>query len=223
MISEKIYFIEDWRGKKFNHLTIEDYSRRGFLCRCDCGKVSTVKPTFLLSGAIKTCGEKDCPYHKEVLKAMAVTHGGSGTRLYRIYAAMKRRCYKTNDHDYYLYGDRGIKICDEWLNDFGEFRKWAMENGYRDDLSIDRIDVNGNYCPENCRWADAKTQRANQRPRKEWGRRPVMYEIDGIEKTIREWCEEYGVQTQMVWYRMKRKGMTLKDALTVPKHQGKKD
>lgn len=100
---------------------------------------------------------------RELMGKRFATHGGSKTRLYRVWRGMKTRCYNANSKKYHHYGGRGIIICDEWLTSFAKFREWALTNGYTDKLSIDRIDVNGNYEPSNCRWADDLTQRHNRR------------------------------------------------------------
>ena len=88
-------------------------------------------------------------------------------RLYRIWQNMKSRCYNSNFHKYSIYGKRDIKVCQEWRDNYILFKKWALTHGYKENLTIDRIDVNGNYCPENCRWATAHQQCVNQRKRKD--------------------------------------------------------
>ena len=137
-------------------------------CRCDCGKETVVVSCDLRNGHTQSCG---C-LRTEMLKGHKVhggrqrkTQGGRKNRLYNIWIAMKQRCYYPQKKGYENYGGRGITVCDEWLHDFVAFRNWALSHGYADTLSIDRIDVNGNYEPSNCRWATAKEQRANQRPR----------------------------------------------------------
>lgn len=123
-------------------------------------------------------------------------HGLKGTRVFRIWSNMKTRCNNPNSNYYKRYGGRGIKVCDEW-NDFQVFYDWAMSNGYNDNLSIDRINNNGNYEPSNCRWVDMKTQGRNRCSNH-------LIIINGETKTIEEWCVQYNINRHTVQDRLKR-------------------
>ena len=127
------------------------------------------------------------------------THGqakGEHTRLYNIYHGMKKRCYNLMSKSYKDYGGRGIKMCDEWLSDFVSFYKWAVANGYKDNLTIDRIDVNGNYEPSNCRWATVTEQANNKR-----NNRFIQYKEE--KHTIAEWSKILKIKRETIRYRIK--------------------
>jgi len=133
--------------------------RRAFLCRCDCGQEKIISVKLLFNGQTKSCGCLKIELTAERRK----THGMSRTRLHRIWCQMLQRCRNINDSSYSNYGGRGITVCKEWQDDFVVFHTWAMSNGYKDNLSIDRIDGNGNYEPSNCRWASKSYQTQNTR------------------------------------------------------------
>lgn len=134
--------------------------------------------------------------------------GRKNTRLYSIYNNMKTRCYNAKSQFYYRYGGRGITICEEWKNDFQVFYEWAMINGYSDGLTIDRIDNNGNYEPDNCRWVDKRTQAVNKCTNH-------LVTIEGVTKSLKEWSEIFCINYQTVQDRLKR-GWSEEKALKSP-------
>lgn len=149
---------------------------------------------------MKETNTKPCKHIKNV-----TTHGMSNTRLFNTWVRLKQKCYNSNDSHYKYYGSRGIVVYQEWLDDFMNFYNWAMENGYRDDLTIDRIDVDGNYEPDNCRWVDMKIQCNNRRNTKY-----ITY--NGKTQTISQWCDELNLPYKRVIQRHYR-GWSDKDCL----------
>ena len=154
----------DLTGRKFGRLTVlkreKPINKRTlWLCVCDCGKEVIVESYNLRKGHTQSCG---C-FQAEATSKANKTHGLRNTRVYRIWNCMKNRCYQKSYHAYNHYGGRGITICDEWLHDFQAFHDWAMANGYEDSLSIDRIDNNKGYQPDNCRWVTMAEQNKNKR------------------------------------------------------------
>lgn len=199
----------DLSGQRFGRLTVirRAENKRGrvaWLCRCDCGANTIASADKLRSGHTQSCG---C-IHKKQLTLRNTVHNGCGTRLYCIWAHIRSRCYKETCKDFPLYGGRGIRMCDEWEYDFDAFRRWALTNGYDDKLSIDRIDVNGNYCPENCRWAN-DTQQANNK------RRNHAITFDGETHTLAEWETMTGIKQETIRARLKL-GWTVEKTLTTP-------
>lgn len=193
-------------GEAEPHVTPKGFKRTFWHCKCDCGTERDVSGCSLRNGDSKSCG---C-YHSDIMHDVGKvnkTHDMSNTRLYRIYKHMLCRCYNANDNRYDNYGGRGIKVCDEWQT-FEAFAKWANENGYSDDLSIDRIDVNQDYKPSNCRWADVKTQNNNKTSCR-------YYTINGETHNIAEWASIYDVPYKRVWKRLKY-GWDIERALTAP-------
>lgn len=150
-------------GESFGRLTVIERcgsidGHAAWLCKCICGNTTVVNGKWLRAGRTTSCG---C-YHKEMLSKRSKTHGMTNTRLYRIWHDMKNRCFYEKDKHFKDYGGRGITVCAEWKNSFEKFSEWAIKNGYSDTLTIDRINNDGNYEPQNCRWATRKQQCENR-------------------------------------------------------------
>lgn len=194
-------------GKKYGKLTVVKrigtmWGAPYYECMCDCGNTTFVSAPNLRSGGTKSCGE-------------CTRHNLSNTRIYRIYNGMKQRCLNPNNPDYKHYGERGVKICQEWMDDFMSFYIWSMKNGYKDELSIDRINVDGNYEPNNCRWATAKEQSNNTR-----SNRKVLY--NGEEHTIAEWADILNLDYKTVSRRISQEGWDVERAFNTPIQEHKK-
>lgn len=189
----------DLTGKKFGFLFVKekvklDKSKYRWLCQCDCGKECFARTDHLLNGTAKSCG---CMQHRRSV----MKHGGAiykHRKLYKAWYTIKQRCENPNRQKYPIYGGRGIIVCDEW-QDPNAFIEWALNNGYKEGLQIDRINNDGNYEPQNCRWVTSKENCRNRRSN-------VLLTIGGKKKTVVEWCEEKNVNPSSVYRWAKEKG-----------------
>lgn len=190
----------DLVGKKFGRLTVQERyinDNKGgarWCCSCDCGNFTIVRTYHLTSGKIRSCG---C-IKKEMLSNRKDAHHKTGTKLYRIWAGIKQRCFNSNHKNYSRYKGRGITVCNEWKNDFLSFYNWSLKNGYKDGLTIERINNDGNYCPENCRWSTRKEQ-ANNTSRNRF----IFY--NGEIHTVSEWSKKFGIKYKILEYRINKK------------------
>lgn len=178
-------------GERFGKLVVIGLDDRGtkktyWVCQCDCGGIKSARSDSLISGAVKSCGCLKKQQDKINLTANH-SHKQSGTRLYKIWQNMKKRCSNIHDTRYERYGGRGISVCNEWKNSFQNFYDWAMDNGYDDSLTIDRINNDGNYCPENCRWATIKEQCENRST-------TIKITIGNATKSLIEWCKIFEIE-----------------------------
>lgn len=207
----------DLKGKRFGRLTVIEksenivvgkQSKTAWKCICDCGNETVVITQYLTKGETKSCGclKKETNSNQK--------HGLSRTRLYGIWSGIIGRCCNSKNHAYHNYGGRGIKVCEEWRNDFEVFHKWAIENGYKDNLTIDRIDTDGNYEPSNCRWATMEEQANNTRCNR-------ILTLNGESHTTAEWARITGMSVALIRNRLHR-GFTDEEALTLPKLKGRK-
>lgn len=199
----------DRTGQKLGRLTLIErvennkFNQVQWKCRCDCGKEVIVKAYSLTTGQTKSCGclKKEQNY----INIAKVKHNMTNTRLYNIWRNMKSRCLNPNNKRHKFYFDKGITVCDEWKNDFMNFYNWAINNGYRDNLTIDRINNNGNYEPKNCRWATITEQNNNQSNN-------IRIKYNESEYTLSELSKIYNIKRATLYDRIKR-GWTIDEAL----------
>lgn len=197
-------------GEKFGRLTVVGYAglsgsgKRTWDCVCECGNHTVVTTSDLRNGHTKSCG---C-IRKEELIIRSTSHGKVHTRLYSIWTGMKNRCYNRKQDNFKYYGGRGIKVCNEWRDDFESFFEWAIANGYQDGYTIDRIDVNKDYSPENCAWKTQREQNLNTRKNR-------CIEYLGTTKTIKEWADECGLEYSCLLWRL-NSGWDIARALSTP-------
>lgn len=210
----------DITGERFGRLiaikkTGSDNKRNGRGCKwlfqCDCGKTVEYYLKDVTCGKCVSCGCREKETQQE--NKFKPTHGASDTPLYGVWCTIKRRCYNENSQRYYRYGARGIKMCDEWKNSFEAFQSWATNNGYKKGLSIDRIDNDGDYCPENCRWANAYTQANNKSIN-------VHLSMEQETHTIAEWSRITGIKSRTIQRRIEN-GWSVEDALTIMPYKGR--
>lgn len=203
---------KDLTGQKFGELTAIKYAysknnSRYWLCLCTCGKEKIARTADLIAGKTKSCG---CLQFKtrQNTGLQSKKHGMTNSRIYNIWRRMRYRCYSNRDEHYKNYGQRGVAVCKEWLNDFSNFYNWAISNGYKDNLTIDRIDVNGNYEPLNCRWVDMKVQSNNKRNNH-------YISFNNEIHTISQWADLHNIRETTLCERLKR-GWSMEEALTTP-------
>lgn len=199
----------DLTGQKFGRLTVLKIDKKVgrtyyWLCQCECGNLKVVRGSHLKSGKIQSCR---C-LQKETAKNLSTEHGLSRTKLAKVWDGIKERCYNPNNKSYKNYGGRGIKMSSEWKYNFIAFYKWAIENGYKDGLTIDRINVNGHYEPFNCRWITQKKQMNNTRVN-------VYITYNNETHTMQEWSEMTNISYSTLRGRYRRK-WDIEKMLTTP-------
>ena len=198
----------DLTGMRFGRLTVKrqvDKDKFGnirWLCECDCGGQTTTRSFMLNSGRVQSCG---C-LRRERIAASTTRHGDSHSRLYKIWLSMKSRCNRKTHKHYYLYGGKGIRICNEWNEDYTTFKEWACSNGYSEDLTLDRIDPQGNYEPCNCRWVTMHEQSRNKSTN-------VIVSYHGETGCLTDMCRKLNVKKVTVRSRMRIHGLTFEEAI----------
>lgn len=190
----------DLTGHQYGRLKVIRFhekrdKRSYYLCKCECGTERVVRSDGLTTGHTQSCGclckeiNKNNPNH--------VVHGKSRTRLYGVWSGMKERCNRESSPAYVNYGGRGIKLCEDWENNFSSFYDWANKNGYEEDLTIERVDNNKGYSPENCTWITKGEQNKNKRSKR-------LITIGKETKSLAEWCECTGLHRSTIHRRYKR-------------------
>lgn len=176
-------------------------AKRYWNCVCDCGNTITTTTQSLRKGDTRSCGCLKIDLTKERM----TKHGDTGTHLHNVWKTMRRRCYDVNHNDYKWYGSRGVYVCDEWKDNYLAFKEWAENNGYREDLTIDRIDSDGAYSPDNCRWVSMKEQCNNRHS-------SIFYTFNGQTHTLAEWSEIYDIPYSRLYSRLHR-GIDFSEAI----------
>jgi len=194
----------DLTGKRFNRLKVKSFHHQNdkyklyWECDCDCGNKKVIEGSAMKSGLTESCGCLNIELSTQRINEHRTKHGFSNKeRLYETWKNMKRRCYDKNNKRYENYGGKGVIVCSEWLSDYLNFREWALSNGYESNLTIDRMNVNGNYEPKNCRWATAKQQANNQT-------RNRILTHEGISRTMSEWAVHLNVTYSTINHRIQR-------------------
>lgn len=194
----------DLTGQKFGRLLVLKYIGNSYwLCKCECGNKKNAKAYDLKIGKVQSCG---C-LNVEKNKKLHTKHGLCNHRLNNIWQSMKQRCYNKNNPKYKNYGGRGITICEEWLDNFINFYNWAMANGYQDDLTIDRINVNGNYEPNNCRFVNNKIQSNNKTTN-------LYITYNSENHTLKEWSNILNINYYTLHKRITKYKWDIKRAFT---------
>lgn len=209
---------DDLIGKRFGRLIVVDVDEenkkpgcgRSCKCVCDCGKTTEKWEHVLRRGSAKSCGCLSAECASQRIKERCVRNGWTDPDLMRKWRTMNYRCYNAKTKGYEDYGGRGIKVCNEWRNSFQLFKEWSIKNGYKHGLSLDRIDVNGDYEPNNCRWVEWRLQARNKR-------NTVYLTAFGETKPFTEWLETCatGMSEFTIRSRIKR-GWSAEEALTTP-------
>ena len=205
----------DLTGHKFNRLTVIERmpnapkGKTVWKCQCDCGNITIVRGSNLKTGQVKSCG---CAQ-----KGWNCIHGDSNTPLYNHWYSMINRCENPNNHAFKDYGGRGIKVCEEW-HDYITFKKWVMETKpiSKQELTVDRIDVNGNYSPDNCRWTSRKIQARNRTSN-------ILIEFEGKKQSLIEWCEELHLDYKRIHNRISKLHWTFEKAISTPVNENKRN
>ena len=201
-------------GQKFNRLLVLEKTHRNnkvyWKCLCNCGNITFVTSADLKRGTTKSCG---C-YNRDRIAKLQAVHNQAHTRLYSVWKDIRRRCYTTTDKSYSRYGGRGIRVCDEWRACFIPFRDWAFANGYDTNAeygkcTLDRIDTNGDYCPENCRWVTLREQANNRRNN-------ILLTYNNKTETMSNWAKIVGLPYNCLFHRIHDLHWTVDKALTTP-------
>lgn len=196
-------------GSKYNRWTIlEKYEKKKnnrqyfYKCQCDCGGIGIVSASSLRNGRSKSCG---CVKNESASKRFT-KHGMSRERLYHIWNSMIHRCYDKTSKSYPIYGGRGINVCKNWKDSYACFKDWSLNNGHQNDLTIDRINNNEGYFPENCRWITKREQSNNKR-------NTPMFTYNGKTQSLSFWASELGIKYSILYKRINRMGLSFEEAI----------